>query len=75
MQKKFLEIRTEMCQIKGQLISERNFGVFKSSSKKESNFGRISALTSKMGQIKKISMFIIIIMLIRGTMNKVPLSF
>ena len=40
--------------IKGQLISEWNFGVFKSS-KKWTLFWQISALASKMGQIKKIT--------------------
>ena len=36
---------------KGQLISEWNFGVFKSP-KKRTSFWQISALASKMGQIK-----------------------
>ena len=39
---------------KGQLISEWNFGVFKSS-KMWTFFWQISALASKMGQIKKIT--------------------
>jgi hypothetical protein len=39
---------------KGQLISEWNLVVFKSS-KKRTSFWQISALASKMGQIKKIT--------------------
>ena len=40
------------CSIKGQLISERNFGVFKSPKKTEPTFRRISVLTSTMGLMK-----------------------
>ena len=46
---------------KGQLISERNFGVF-NSPKKEPNSWMISALASKMGKIKSINALYLSIM-------------
>ena len=42
------------CEAKGQLISEWNIGVFQISQNVNRFFWRISALASKMGQIKNL---------------------